>query len=196
MYVGKNYNLTNCPKITICKIILCESLEPALVGKVSKALVLSPKALAKRARKRKTQHHVVDVLHRENEDDRYIIKHSQQVNFIGPSSPRSKNPKFTHQVPIPPTSSSHAPLSHPSSSMKGRMQILHPFLCVSSLKSLILNDLFVRMVEERQRRNEWPPAYEVIRSFISTIIKAYLESFGNFDLYISMIKSIRFATLN
>jgi hypothetical protein len=113
----------DCPiqKPSSFKITLRESLEPTLVGKVSKALVMSPKVPAKRARKRKTQHHVVDVLHGENEDDTDIIELSQQVNVVGPSSPRSKRPKFTHQVPIPPASSSPAPLSHLSSSMKGRM---------------------------------------------------------------------------
>ena len=56
------------------KIILRESLESTLVGKVSEALVLSPKAPAKRARKRKTQHHIVDVYHGKNEDDIDIIE--------------------------------------------------------------------------------------------------------------------------
>ena len=109
-------------------ITLREPLESALVGKVSKTLVMSPKAPAKRARKIKTQHHVVDVLYGENENDINIIEFSQQVNVVGPSSPRSKRPKFTHHVSIPPASFFSAPISHLSSSIKGRMQNLIIFL--------------------------------------------------------------------
>lgn len=179
----------DCPvqKPPSFEITLHEFLEPALVGKVPKALVLSPKTPAKRARKRKTQHHVVDVLYGENEDNINIIELSQHVNVVGPSSPRSKKPKFIHHVSIPSASSSPAPLSYLSSFMKLRMQNLHPLPYVSSSKSLILNDSFVRMVEERQRTKEWPPAYEDIRYFLTTVIKPYLELFSNFYLYISII---------
>jgi hypothetical protein len=167
----------DCPiqKPPSFEITLRKSLEPALVGKVSKALVMSTKAPPKRTRKRKIQHHVVDVLNGENEYDTDIIELSQQVNVVGLSSPRSKRPKFTHQVPIPHASSSPAPLSHLSSSMKGRMQNLHDLPYVSSSKSLILNYSFVRMVEERQRTKEWPPAYEDIRFFFTTVINFTLN---------------------
>jgi hypothetical protein len=74
----------DCPvkKPPFFEITVHESLEPTLVGNVSKALDLNPTT-----RKRKFQHHVVDVLHGKNEDDIDIIELSQQVNVVGPSSP-------------------------------------------------------------------------------------------------------------
>jgi transcription initiation factor IIF auxiliary subunit len=161
------------------EIVLRETLQPALKGKVHAPIKIPREDLTKKARKRKPAKAPESINIEEDdimvEDQIPTHVHEKEMPFDVPSSsnieeemPATKRQKLATQSRLQKVMPSNTGVFDSPPKRRSMRNIL-PQPTKASCSELILNDSFLRIVQEKQKKKAWPQPYEDIMSFLSKV---------------------------
>jgi hypothetical protein len=182
----------DCPlkKLPSSEVTLRESLELALKGQIASIPKIQAKDYVKKGGKRKksTPEAKKSIPVATNSD--VVIEvasiledvETSTINLVSPSIMKEDEPSTKQLRPTPLTQVVSVPSSNVStfellSKLKGMALVPPPISSSSTSSKFILNDSFVRMVEEKQHTKVWPKCYDNIVAFLTKVHIPISKSF-------------------
>jgi hypothetical protein len=160
-----------------------ESLEPTLKGQIAPTSKAQAKDSVKKGGKWKKSTPKAKKSTPEATNSNVVVEvasipvdvEASTVNIASPSIMKKDEPSAKWLRPTPLTQVVSVPSSNVSTfellpKLKGMVLIPPPISSSSTSSKFILNDSFVRMVEEKQHTNVWPKCYNNIVAFLTKVL--------------------------